>query len=125
MNNNIKIDLSKKRIKLPKIKTWIRFKDNRSFAEPINHVTVSKTKSGKYYVSILIEEELEISSFKEVHRDAIAAFDMAASEFLVGEEKTFSNPRFYRSSEAPLKKLHRRVSRKKKGSKNRGKHDFG
>jgi hypothetical protein len=28
---------------------------------------------------------------------AIAAFDMVASEFLVGEEKTFSNPRFYRS----------------------------
>ncbi|MBN1214507.1 MAG: transposase, partial [Candidatus Lokiarchaeota archaeon] len=49
----------------------------------------------------------------------IAAFDMSASEFLVGEEKTFSNPRFYRSSEAPLRKLHRQVSRKRNGSQNR------
>ncbi|MBD3211574.1 MAG: transposase [Candidatus Lokiarchaeota archaeon] len=121
INNNIKIDFEKKRIKLPKIKTWIRFKDNRSFAESIKHVSVSKTKSGKYYVSIFIEEELEVTPLKEVHCDAIAAFDMSASEFLVGEGKVFSNPRFYRSSEASLRKLHRQVSRKKKGSQNRGK----
>jgi len=121
INNNIKINFEKKRIKLPKVKTWIRFKDNRSFAEPIKHVTVSKTKSGKYYVSILIEEELEVSPLKSLHCDAIAAFDMSASEFLVGEEKTFSNPRFYRSSEASLRKLHRQVSRKKKDSHNRWK----
>lgn len=121
INNNIKIDFEKKLIKLPKVKTWIRFKDNRSFAEPIKHVTVSKTKSGKYYVSILFEEELEVSPLKEVHCDAIAAFDMSASEFLVGKETTFSNPRFYRSSEANLRKLHRQVSRKKKGSQNRWK----
>ncbi|MBD3216238.1 MAG: transposase, partial [Candidatus Lokiarchaeota archaeon] len=76
-------------------------------------MTVSKTKSGKYYVSIFIEEELEVSSLKEVHCDAIAAFDMSASEFLVGEGKVFSNPRFYRSSETSLRKLHRQVSRKK------------
>lgn len=121
IHNNIKINFEKKRIKLPKIKTWIRFKDDRSFAESIKHVTVSKTKSGKYYVSILIEEELEVSPLKEVHCDAIAAFDMSASEFLVGKEKSFSNPRFYRSSEAPLRKLHRQVSRKKNGSQNRWK----
>lgn len=121
VNDNIKIDFARKRIKLPKIKTWIKYKDNRSFAEPIRHVTVSKTKSGNYYVSILIERELDISPLEEVHCDAIAAFDMSASEFLVGEKKTFSNPRFYRSLEAKLRKLHRQVSRKKKGSQNRWK----
>ena len=118
INNNIKIDFEKKRIKLPKIKTWIKYKDERSFAEPIRHVTVSKTKSGKYYVSILIEKEQDISPLEEIHQDAIAAFDMSASKFLVGEEEIFSNPCFYRSSEKRLRMLHRQVSRKKKGSQN-------
>jgi putative transposase len=71
INNNIKIDFTKKQLKLPKLKTWIRFKDKRSFAEPINHVTVSKTKSGKYYASILIEEVREVSPLKEVHCNAM------------------------------------------------------
>lgn len=121
INNNIKIDFARKRIKLPKVKTWIKYKDNRIFAEPIRHVTVSKTKSGNYYISILIEEEFSITPLTEVHIDNIGAFDMSASEFLVGEGETFSNPRFYRSSESKLKKLHRHLSRKKKGSQNRWK----
>ena len=121
INNNIKMDFEKKRIKLPKVKTWINYKDNRRCTEPIRHVTVSKTKSGKYHVSILIEEGLSITPLTEVHGDNIAAFDMSASEFLVGEGEVFSNPRFYRSSETKLKKLHRQVSRKKKGSQNRWK----
>lgn len=121
INNNIKIDFEKKRIKLPKIKTWIKYRDNRKFAEPIRHVTVSKTKSGKYYASILIKEELDITPLEEVRCDGIAAFDMSTSEFLVGEGEAFCNPRFYRSSEASLRKLHRQVSRKKKGSQNRWK----
>ena len=121
INNNIKLDFDRKRIKLPKVKTWIKYKDNRSFAEPIRHVTVSKTKSGKYYVSILIEEELSITPLTEVHCNDVAAFDMSASEFLVGEGEAFSNPRFYRSSESKLRKLHRQLSRKKKGSQNRWK----
>ena len=121
INDNIKIDFNQKRIKLPKVKTWIKYKDNRRFAEPIRHVTVSKTKSGKYYVSILIEEELNITPLSEVHSENVAAFDMSASEFLVGEGEGFSNPRFYRSSESKLKKYHRQVSRKKNGSQNRWK----
>jgi putative transposase len=84
-------------------------------------VTVSKTKSGTYYASILIERELDITPLPQVHEDRIGAFDMSAAEFLVGETEEFSNPRFYRSSESRLKQLHRRVSRKKKGSQNRWK----
>lgn len=121
INDNIKIDFDRKRIKLPKIKTWIKYKDNRIFAEPIRHVTVSKTKSGKYFVAILIEKELDITPLTEIREDRIGAFDMSATGFLVGAGESFSNPRFYRSSEPKLKKLHRQLSRKKKGTRNRWK----
>lgn len=121
INANIKIDFANKRIKLPKLKTWIKYRDDRTFAEPIRQVTVSKTKSGKYFVAILIEKELDITPMIELREDLIGAFDMSASEFLVGESEDFCNPRFYRSSEAKLKQLHRQLSRKKKGSQNRWK----
>jgi len=121
INANIKIDFTNKRIKLPKLKTWIKYRDDRTFAEPIRHVTVLKTKSGKYFVAILIEKELDIAPMIELREDRIGAFDMSASEFLVGEGEDFCNPRFYRSSEAKLKRLHRQLSRKKKGSQNRWK----
>ncbi len=119
INSNIKIDFDLKHIKLPKIKKWIKYKDDRSFTEPIRHVTVSKTKSGHYYLAILIEKELDISPLTEIHEDRIGAFDMSATRFLISETEDFSNPRFYRSSEARLKQLHRQLSRKKKNSQNR------
>jgi hypothetical protein len=38
---------------------WINYKDDREFAEEIKHITVSKTRSGKYYASLMgvIEEK--------------------------------------------------------------------
>ena len=121
VNANIKIDFDSKRIKLPKLKTWITYRDDRTFVEPIRHVTVSKTKSGKYFVAILVKKELDITPMIELREDRIGAFDMSASKFLVGDGEDFCNPRYYRSSEAKLKKLHRQLSRKKKDSQNRWK----
>ena len=121
INNNIKIDFNQKRIKLPKIKTWIKYKDNRVFQEQIQHVTVSKTKSGKYYVSILIEKDLKVRPMTIIKEGRLEAFDMSASHFLITEQIKAQNPHFYRNEEKKLKKLHRRVSRKQQGSNNRNK----
>ena len=121
VNNNIKINFEQKRIKLPKINMWIKYRDERVFVEPIRHVTVSKTKSGKYYVAILVEQELDVYPLTQVHENRIGAFDMSASEFLVSEKEHYINPRFYRCAEAKLRRLHRQLSGKKKGSKNQWK----
>ena len=121
INNNIKIDFEAKRIKLPKIKTWIKYRDDRIFAEKINHVTVSKTKSGAFYISILIEIELDVVPKKTISEANIQAFDMSFSKFLVSTQNEHESPRFYRKEEKKLRTLHRRVSRKKKGSNNRDK----
>ncbi|MBD3188346.1 transposase [Candidatus Bathyarchaeota archaeon] len=52
----------------------------------------------------------------------ISAFDMSCTEFMVGTgTEAFTNPRFYRTHENKLKKLHRELSRKQKGSSNRNK----
>jgi putative transposase len=121
INNNIKIDFETKRIKLPRIKTWVKYRNNRTFEESIKHVTISKTKSGKYYISILIKREIDVIKKATISKSKIQAFDMSFPKFLVSTQNEFESPRFYRKEEKKLQKLHRRVSRKKKGSNNRNK----
>ena len=123
VSNNLKIDFRKKSIKLPKIKSWIKYKDERSWdlqSLPIRNITVSKTKSGKYFASILVNHTIP-NPLSQISRNRIEAFDMSATHFLVGVKKQFKNPRFYRSELARLRRLHRNLSRKKKGSQNRWK----
>jgi len=121
INDNCKINFKKKKLKLPKINTWIPYRDKRAFTVKIKQITISKTKSGKYYASILIELENNVIPKKILQDDKIIGFDMSASKFLITKDLELSNPRFYRSKEAKLTKVHREVSRKKKGSSNRTK----
>lgn len=121
INDNIKIDFEKKRIKFPKIDTWFKYRDDRTFSEKIRKVTISKTKSGKYFASISFERENNIEAMQEIDDGKITALDMSFASFVVSENGRMDNPRFYRKNEQKLKRLHRQVSRKRKGSSNRNK----
>lgn len=57
--NNVCIDFDTNRIKLPKI-GWLKFSKNRTFEGKIGTVTVSKTATGKYYVSVLVDDGKEL-----------------------------------------------------------------
>ena len=119
-NENVKLDWNRRALKLPKVKHWIRFKDSRIVDAPVQKVTISRNRDGKYYASILFRDEVNSREPKGViHESKIAAFDMSAKNFLVSENFTFSNPRFYRNALNKLRKQHRVLSRRKKGSKNR------
>ena len=119
-NNNIKIDWNKKLLKLPKLKQQVKFKDERIVDADIRHVTISKNKAGCYFASILFKANIQTEEPKRIiSENKIIAFDMSAKDFLVNENFKFSNPRFYRNSLNILKRKHRILSRKKRGSKNR------
>ncbi len=119
-NGNIKIDFERKKLKLPKLK-WLNYKDERFFSEKIKHATVSKTKSNKFFVSLTLETQEDIEPKRVLYEKDVIAFDMSAKEFLVNDAIRLKNPRFYRSEEKKTKKIHRELSRKQKGSKNREK----
>ncbi len=118
VNQNIQIDFENKTIKLPKIKTPVKYWDGRVFDEAIRKVTLSRTKTGKYYVAILIERELPVKTKQVVFEDKIGAYDMSAAAFLVSEPAKLANPRFYRQMEKKVARLHRTLARKKHGSHN-------
>ena len=118
INNNCKIDFENRKLKLPKIKLWINYRDNREFNEEIKHITVSKTRSGKYYTSILIENKFNIKSKQEIEEDKIIGFDMSGDKFLITKGLELSNPRFYRNERKKIRKFNKELSRRKKGSNN-------
>ena len=105
-------------IKLPKLKTMIKIKQHRQFNGVIKSCTVSKTPSGKYFVSLLVECEIQTLPTT----DNKVGIDLGLKEFAVlSNGQRIENPKHLRKSEKRLAKLQKDLSRKQKGSKNRGK----
>lgn len=120
LNNNNSIKISDKTIKLPKL-GHIRFKDKREIKEKIKSATVSKTLTGKYFCSVLVEYNFEPNKPLVIDKSKVFSADMSAKQFMVSEEMEFENQKFYRTNERKLRIKHRRLSRKQKGSNNRQK----
>lgn len=117
-NQGGNIYVSDKYIKLPKI-GLVRVKKHRKFEGLIKSVTVSKVPSGKYYVSVLVEQE-EIDKLPECN--TTLGIDLGIKEFAITSDgEMIENPKFLRKSEDKLRKLQKDLSRTKKGSKNREK----
>lgn len=120
-NDNIKVNFENKKVKLPKL-DWINFKDKRNnFQGIIKSATVSRTCVGKYFVSILFEQEIETKDLiiNQILKDKVVGLDMSLDKFFVDNNgNSPAYEKLYRESEKKLKKLQRKVSKKKLGSKN-------
>ena len=117
-NQNGTIYIKDGYIKLPKLKSMVKVKQHRKFNGKIKLVTISKTLTNKYYVSILVEEE--ITPLPKI--DKKIGIDLGIKDFAVTSDgEIFDNPKWLRKSEQRVKFLQRSLSRKKKGSKNREK----
>lgn len=115
VNNNIQIKGN--RIKLPKIGA-IKIKQSKSLEGPIKKVTVSRKPSGKYFVSILCDVEIE----KLPTSTNKVGIDVGISTFAIcSNGKIYKNPKHLRKSEKRLTKLQQDLSRKKLNSRNRDK----
>ena len=121
VNNNILIDFEAKKVKLPKL-GWISFRDHRDeFEGEIKSATVSCTATGKYFVSILFEQELSLEGVElsDGLKTKTIGLDMSLEHFFVDDKgQSPAYERVYRKYEPKLKKAQRDMSKKKKGSKN-------
>lgn len=120
-NNNIAIDFELRKVKLPKT-GWLNFKDQRTKIDGIiKSATVSRTSTGKYFVSLLIEQELILKGVEisdELKAKTIG-LDMSLEKLFVDDKgNSPAYERLYRKYEPLLKKAQRKMSKKKKGSKN-------
>ena len=114
--NSIKLDLINKTITLPKLKdVSIRgYRTKKEFNGLIKSAVIRK-EGDKYYVSVLVEENIIIPQFNS---NSIVGIDLGIKNFLVTShnEKIKNTIKF---NEKRLRGLQRWLSRCKLGSKNR------
>ena len=117
-NNNIKVDFDNNRIQLPKLK-WIKCKLHRKFEGKILFATVSKTPSGKYFVSFNVEVQHDILP----KNSNSLGIDLGIKDLVITSDgEVFENKKLTYRYEKQLAKLQRQFSKKKVGSSNWNKH---
>jgi putative transposase len=111
-----------KTIRLPKLKD-VPIKLHRPLPpmSTIKSATISKTPTGKYYISVLVEYETVIEAAAPTPETVIGLDYSSPSLFVDNQANNADYPKFYRQAEAKLKKAQRKLSRRIKGSKNREK----
>ena len=115
-NQNGTIYIDNGYIKIPKLKSKIKIVLHRQFKGLIKSVTISKTPSNQYYISILVDTE----NIKLPKNENKIGIDLGLKEFAIcSNGDRFDNPKNLRKSEKKLAKLQKDLSRKQKGSNNR------
>ena len=122
----VKCDFEGGKIFLPKCK-WVDCIFSREFVGQIKTTTVSRTPTGKYFVSILVDIPVRAAKPKPVNPATAVGLDLGIKTFLVtsqGEE--FENQKFLSRNLKRLRVEQRSLARKQKvgppgGSANREK----
>lgn len=111
-NGNIVIVDNK--IKLPKL-GLVRFAKSREVEGRILNVTVRRNPSGKYFVSILVETEVQ-----ELPKTGLeVGIDVGLKDFAILSDGTkYKNPKWFRKLEEKLANAQRILSRRTKGGSN-------
>lgn len=118
---NIKINIERKVIKLPKINDEIEVRGYRKLQEfngKIINATIIK-EARKYYCLLLVEEEIELESFNPRY---IIGVDLGVKDLIVTSNGLkYHKLEKLKQLEYKLKGLNKWLSRSQKGSKNRQK----
>ncbi|MDF0534303.1 RNA-guided endonuclease TnpB family protein [Shewanella sp. A32] len=107
-------------IKLPKMQP-VKANIHREIIGQVKSITVSLSKVGKFYASILVDDGIEMPSL--IHSvSKVTGIDLGLSHFAIQSNgRKTANPRFVKLAEQNLRRKQRKLSRKKKGSANRAK----
>ena len=104
-------------IYLPKV-GFVRLVLHRPLEGVMKNITVSRTKSGRYFVSIQVEMEMA----EPVFSGGAVGLDLGLRQFAtLSTGETFAPPQYYRRAQKKRRRLAHQLSRKKLGSRNREK----
>lgn len=103
-----------KHIKLPKL-GLVRFAKSREVEGRILSATVRRNPSEKYFVSILVETDVQALP----QTGSAVGIDVGLKDFaILSNGTTYENPKWFRKVEKKLAKAQRVLSRRKQGSSN-------
>ena len=114
---NIKVDLTKRVIELPKLKI-VKIRGYRNLDKlpgRILNATIREVGT-KFYVSVCVEEEIEI---QERSGSKAVGIDIGVKNLVVtSNHEYYGNPKYLDKYEKKIQRLQQELSRKIKGSKN-------
>ena len=114
---SVKFSSNNRYISIPKCPR-IRIKKHRDFIGTIKSITVSRTTDNKYYMSLLVEEE--IKPMEPV--DKMIGLDLGLKNLIVDSNgHKYKNHKYLTKSQEKLAKEQRKLSKMVKGSSNRNK----
>lgn len=86
---------------------------HRQIEGVMKNLIISRTRSGKYFASIQVEQEID----NPVYEGGKIGLDLGLKEFAVASDgQRFENPKYLRKSERKLKRLQRKLSKCQNGS---------
>ena len=93
----------------------------QKYNKNIRSATLSKSKSGNYFLSILVEmEDTELKKFEHTYKQV--GIDLGVKDFVITSDgEVFENKHFLKKEEKKITRLSRQLSRKGKCSNNREK----
>ena len=105
-----------KQIFIPKLKL-VDINLHREFKGEIKTVTVSKSITNKYYVSVLVENNIPKPDKKPIKVDTSVGLDLGIKDFVITSDgMKFKNHDFFKSAMNELRIQQRSLARKIKGS---------
>ena len=110
-------------IEVPKIPGVIRAKLHRSVEGEVKSITLSRSVTGKYYASILVEDgHAAPPKPTVVDAGAVLGVDLGLTAFAVDSRgRKVANPRHLERARANLGRKQRKLSRTRRGSRRRAK----
>jgi putative transposase len=111
-------DAPRRTLKLAKMDAPLAVRWSRSFPEMPTSVTVSCDSAGRYFVSFLVEEEIAPLALLST----AVGVDLGLHNLVVfSSGEKVANPKHLRKAQWRLRRAHKNLSRKPKGSRNRAK----
>lgn len=108
------VSLKGNKLSIPKFREGIELVLSRPIKGEIRQATISRTPTGKYFVSILCETGEAIPDKKPIREDTTVGVDLGLKTYLVSSDgKEFDNPKYLRKAEAKLKFTQRKYSKHK------------
>lgn len=115
---DVKVEAS--RVFLPKI-GWVKYRNSRAAEGKLKQATV-KREGDHWFIYLVCQVELPDPIPVAISEECAVGIDVGLKNFAVLSDGTrIENPRFLEKTSAKLKKAHRKLDRKVKGSNNRKK----
>lgn len=119
---NTKVDFDNNKVIIPKFLEGIKTIFDRRFKGEISSSYVSKTSTGKYFISILVDNGKELPKKPKIKEKTTLGIDLGLKQFVIlSDGRKIENPKPLKWHLRKLKIQQRRLTKKTKGSNNRSK----